>query len=105
MTLELGSSFLILSMWDVQPLMPLIALAAPTLGPLCPSCPKQVHLPSVFHTDQDDILKEYKVDAPMPDHLLARGLTHFRKKDIRSSLDATRRRSSPAMRDFSGTME
>ena len=77
MTLELGSSFLILSVWDVQPLMPLIALAAPPLGPLCPSCPKQVHLPSVFHTNQDDILKEYKVDVPMPDHWLARGLTHF----------------------------
>jgi hypothetical protein len=30
---ELGSSFLILSVWDVQPLTPLIALAAPPLGP------------------------------------------------------------------------
>ena len=105
MTLELGSSFLILSVWDVQPLTLLIALAAPPLGPLCPSCLKQVHLPSVFHTDQDDILKEYKVDTPMHDHLLARGLTHFQKKDVRSSLDATQKRSSPAIRDFSGAME
>ena len=45
----------------------------------CPSRLEQVDLPSVFYKDQDNILKENKVDATMADHLVARGPTHSRK--------------------------
>ena len=46
---------------------------------LYPDRLEQVVLPSVFHKEEDNILKEYKVDATMADHLLARGPTHSRK--------------------------
>jgi hypothetical protein len=49
---------------------------------------EQVVLPSVFHTE-DNILEDNEVDATMVDHFVALS------KDAGSSLDVTRRRSSP----------
>ena len=46
---------------------------------LCPSRLEQVVLPAVFHTEENSILKQYKVDATMTDHLVARGPIHSRK--------------------------
>ena len=40
---------------------------------------EQVVLPLVFHTEENNVLKGYKMNATMADHLLARGRTHFRK--------------------------
>ena len=65
---------------------------------LYPSRLKQVVLPSVFHTEDGNILARiYKVDATMADHPFASGPIHF-SKDAELSLDVTRKRSSPAMR-------
>jgi hypothetical protein len=50
------------------------------LGQIQQHCVQVVRdLPSVTHTEEDNILKEQIVYAPMPDHLLARGSSHFRK--------------------------
>jgi hypothetical protein len=46
---------------------------------LRPSRREQIDLPSVFHTEEDDILGERKVDATMADHLVSRGQTRSRK--------------------------
>jgi hypothetical protein len=46
---------------------------------LRPSRLEQDVLPSVFHTEPNNILKEDKLDATMADHLFARGPTRFRK--------------------------
>ena len=46
---------------------------------LRPSRLKQVHLPSVFQTEEYDILRHCKVNTTMADHLISRGQTHTRK--------------------------
>jgi hypothetical protein len=46
---------------------------------LRPSRLEQVLLPSVFHTEECDILRLGKVNATMADHLISRGQTHSRK--------------------------
>ena len=46
---------------------------------LRPSRLGQVVLPSVIHTEENNILEENKVDATTVDHLLARGPIHCRK--------------------------
>ena len=45
-----------------------------------PSCLKQAHLPSVFHTEEDKTSRLGKVNATMAaDHLMSRGQTRSRK--------------------------
>ena len=44
-----------------------IFLRAMSIKP-CPSRLEQVDLPSVFRTEENDVLKENKVDATMADH-------------------------------------
>ena len=64
---------------------------------------KQAALPLVFHTEgsqENDILRQSKVDATMFDHLIARGQTLFRKMRNHQLM-----RSSPAMRGFSGEVK
>ena len=64
---------------------------------------KQAALPLVFHTEgsqENDILRQSKVDATMFDHLIARGQTLFRRMRNHQLM-----RSSPAMRGFSGEVK
>ena len=64
---------------------------------------KQAALPLVFHTEgsqENDILRQSKVDATMFDHLIARDQTRFRKMRNHQLM-----RSSPAMRGFSGEVK
>ena len=46
---------------------------------LRPSRLEQVHLPSVFHTEESKILRHCKANATMVDHLISRGQTRSRK--------------------------
>ena len=64
---------------------------------------KQAALPLVCHTEgsqENDILRQSKVDATMFDHLIARGQTLFRKMRNHQLM-----RSSFAMRGFSGEVK
>jgi hypothetical protein len=45
---------------------------------LCPSHLEPIVLPAVFHTKEDKILKENKVDATMANRLFSRDPIHFR---------------------------
>ena len=69
---------------------------------LYPSRLKQVVLPSVFHTEDGNILARiYKVDATMADHPFASGPIHF-SKDAGLSLGSV---VLPRFEVFSGDME
>ena len=48
---------------------------------LRPSRLKQTRLPSAFHTEEYNILRQCKVNATMGDHLVLRGQTLSRKMD------------------------
>jgi hypothetical protein len=43
---------------------------------LRPSRLEQTVLPSVYHTEENNILEEHEVDATIADHLIARRPTH-----------------------------
>jgi hypothetical protein len=49
------------------------------LTKLRPSRLEQIHLPSVFHKEEDNVLKENKVDETMFVHLVTTGPTHSQK--------------------------
>ena len=46
---------------------------------LRPSRLEQVHLPSVFHTEESKNLRHCEANATMADHLISRGQTRSRK--------------------------